>query len=430
VSIETGHSSKVSLKGRAQRADITASHSCQVVLAGLAVDAAKVQLEQSSSATINATGSLDYELDNSSSLKYVGKPQIGRSRSSRSSSARSISADEAARENPTPAKETSKPAQFTQEEIQISTIRGYPGMIQIGSAAANAILGSGNPAAKTWDITGFDNVQIRSTFRAEITKGPGFKVTTSADDNVLPHIKVVKEGTTLKIALAPGSYRLITPLKAEITLPTLVGVDIGGASKGTLKGFQSERSLALKISGASELDGGINLETGGFVVDGASKLSLVGSAQSARLSVEGASHMKLGDFILKQAQVELEGASTALINVKSDGLFKAKLEDASTLNGSIDAPDIELAVDGASHADLGGTSQNAKIHVDGASALKTPRLAIQNAEVKLSGASHATVDVRGKLTYEAHSASSLKYLGNPAKLEGTKSGGSSISQAR
>ena len=96
--------------------------------------------------------------------------------------------------------------------------------------------------------------------------------------------------------------------------------------KATLKGFQSERSLTLKISGASELDGGINVENGEFMVDGASKLSLVGSAQAARLSVEGASHMKLGEFVLKQAQIELEGASTADINVKSDGAFKAKLE--------------------------------------------------------------------------------------------------------
>jgi hypothetical protein len=55
-------------------------------------------------------------------------------------------------------------------------------------------------------------------------------------------------------------------------------------------------------------------------------------------------------------------------------------------------------------------------------------LVIQNAEVTLSGASHATVDARGKLKYELSSASSLKYVGEPAALEGTKSGASSISR--
>ena len=82
-------------------------------------------------------------------------------------------------------------------------------------------MGSGNPAVKTWDFADFNRVQINSTFRAEITKGTAFKVTTTADDNVLPHVRVIKEGTTLKITLASGSYRLKDHPKAEITLPTL-----------------------------------------------------------------------------------------------------------------------------------------------------------------------------------------------------------------
>ena len=138
------------------------------------------------------------------------------------------------------------------------------------------IVGSGTLAAKTWDLAGFDRVQVKSTFQAEITKGTTFKVTTTADDNVLPHIQVVKEGTTLKIGLDRGSYRLKSPLKAEITLPTLVGLEIGGASKGTLKGFQSERELKAKVSGSSELAGSMAVERCEFKVDGASTLSLVG----------------------------------------------------------------------------------------------------------------------------------------------------------
>ena len=73
---------------------------------------------------------------------------------------------------------------------------------------------------------------------------------------------------------------------------------------------------------------------------------------------------------------------------------------------------------------------DAKIHGDGASDLKTPGLVVQNAEVKLSGASHASVDARVKLKYELSSASSLTYQGEPSSLEGKKSGGSSISRKR
>ena len=115
--------------------------------------------------------------------------------------------------------------------------------IIMNDGAKDRIVGSGVPAVKTWDIADFKRIEIKSTFRAEITKGSTFKVTTTADDNVLPHIRVVKEGPTLKISLASGSYELKSRPKAEITLPALVGLDVSGASKATLKGFQSENEL-------------------------------------------------------------------------------------------------------------------------------------------------------------------------------------------
>jgi eukaryotic-like serine/threonine-protein kinase len=303
-------------------------------------------------------------------------------------------------------------------------------MIVMDNDSKDVIVGSGKPAVKTWDIANFTSVQIRTSFQVEIIKGTGFKVSTTADDNVLPHIQVVKEGTMLKISVERGSYRLKSPLKAEITLPTLVGLDIAGASKGTLRGFQSERELSLKISGASQVAGEIVVEKGEFKVDGASALSLVGSAQAATLSAEGSSHLKLTEFPLKDGLIELGGASTAEITIKSEALFKAKLSGASTLKGSIQAKEIAIDLDGASVASLVGSATDAKIQAQGASSLKMPGLILQNADIELSGACHASVDVRGKLKYELSSASSLKYLGDPKTLDGSKSGVSSISRGR
>ena len=208
VTVETGHSSKVTLKGRAQRADIAASHGSRRLGRRSRSPRLRSISHSPRSATVNASDTLDYQLDNSSKSQVRRKTQGRQSRSPRSSSARSISADEACAGNSTPLREPSKPSQHAQEDLVISTDQRERGHHQIGDPA-DAIVGSGNPAAKTWDVTGFDRVQVRSTFRAEITKGAGFKVTTTADDNVLPHIKVVKEGTTLNIGLDHGSYRQI-----------------------------------------------------------------------------------------------------------------------------------------------------------------------------------------------------------------------------
>ena len=210
-------------------------------------------------------------------------------------------------------------------------------MTPTNASSARVIL-----ARKTWDIAGFDRVQVRSTFRAEIIKGTDFKVTTTADDNVLPHIQVAKEGTTLKISLDRGSYRLKSPLKAEITLPSTRRASTSVVlRKARSKGFNPSASSRSRSRARASSTGGIAVEKGDFKVDGASTLSLVGSAQAARLSAEGSSHLKLGEFLLKNGQVDLEGASTAEITVKSDALFKAKLSGASTLKGSIQAKEID-----------------------------------------------------------------------------------------
>jgi serine/threonine protein kinase len=318
------------------------------------------------------------------------------------------------------------------EARRVSTTSGQDGEVTIivSDDAKEQIIGSGVSSTKTWDLVGFDHVHVTSTFRAAIVKGTTFKVVTTGDDNVLPYVRVVKEGTTLHLSLASGSYRLKKPLAAEITLPALIGLDIGGASRGALTGFDSEPELTVKLSGSSGLQGKLSVEKGDFTVDGASTLQLVGSSRSARITGEGSSHLKLGEFLLKEGQVTLGGASTIEIALKSEKPFKAEVSGSSTLKGTIAVSQLELAVHGASQANLEGTATNAKLEASGSSTLRLTGLVIQTADVRLSGASNSTIDARVQLRYDVSSASSLKYLGDPSTLDGSTSSGSSISRGR
>ncbi len=330
------------------------------------------------------------------------------------------------------------------------------------------IVGSGRSASKDWDVADFAELEIGSTFRAEITRGDGFKVTTSSDDNLIPHIRVVKEGKTLKLGLEPGrNYRPKEPLKAEVTLPTLDGLDVGGASSVKVAGFRSEADFRLRLRGASTIEGSIEMGSADVEVEGASTLTLRGSARAARLSVEGSSHLELAEFPLRQCEVELEGSSSARLAVQSDQPFKATLSGASTLEGSVDAGTIELDLDGASGATLRGSAEDARITADGSSHaamadfsvdadkvtivaegsssvelrgkaesavleatggshLRLAGLVIGEARVSLSGQAHATVDVRKSLEYELSSGSKLAYSGAPPIVTGSESGGATI----
>jgi hypothetical protein len=203
-------------------------------------------------------------------------------------------------------------------------------------------------------------------------------------------------------------------------------------------------------------------------VSGASSLSLTGGAQSAQLSASGSSQLKLPEFLVKQCEVDLGGASTGEILVKSTAPFVAKVSGSSTLKGSVDATDVNLDIRGASRAILRGSSKNAKIVLQGSSQLKSSDLAIEaqsidldvsgaskaalkgtvetavirgsgsshlelenlkskTVEITLSGASHAKVAAGSSLTYHLSSSSHLSYTGDPGKVGGEESGGSHVS---
>jgi serine/threonine-protein kinase len=331
-----------------------------------------------------------------------------------------------------------------------------------GKSLENPIIGSGRPSVKVWDVADFNAVKIGSTFRAEITRGDRFKVTTSSDDNVVEHIQVVKEGKTLRIGLEQGIYRLNEPLKAVITLPTLEALDVSGASRATLKGFRSQGDFKLNLSGASTLDGETEVGDADFLVSGASTLALSGTARASHVWVSGASHLKLPEFLMKQCEIGLSGASTVVLSVRSEQPFWATLSGASTLAGTVDAGDFELELEGASRATLGGSAKDAKVKADGAShvdmlklsvdartvtvtvgsastvalqgkaeaativasdsgTLRLADLAVDDADVKLSGVSRAAVRVRKRLKYDLSAQSRLDYSGNPPTLLGSKS---------
>jgi RNA polymerase sigma factor (sigma-70 family) len=192
------------------------------------------------------------------------------------------------------------------------------------------IKGSGDEATKELKLSGFTSVEVGAMFQVQITQAKSFRVVVTADDNVLPYVKVTKEGSTLKIGLEGKRLRLQkVTLKVAITMPRLAGVSASGASKVELKGIKSNRDCKVRASGASHLKGDLQAGNLDLEASGASHVSLTGSARSAKLAGNGASHLALAGLTLRSANVVLSGASHAKVNVASE--LDYKLSGASHL---------------------------------------------------------------------------------------------------
>jgi hypothetical protein len=126
--------------------------------------------------------------------------------------------------------------------------------------------------------------------------------------------------------------------------------------------------------------------------------------------------------------LKLSGASrVSLSGFSSTERMNVELSGASTLDGDLEAGSVDLEVSGASRVALEGSAAELTIEGSGASTLDLEDFAVDTAEVDLSGASEATVNVAERIDpVDVSGASRLRYVGDPALGDVTTSGGGTV----
>ncbi len=241
-------------------------------------------------------------------------------------------------------------------------------LVLAGCSIFGIIVGSGKLTSQDYALADFTQVEASHTFNVTITRAAAFSVKVTYDDNLASYLEVSRDGDTLRLGMKPGHQYTSVTLRAEVTMPRLTRLNLSGASKGSAAGFSGD-DLKLDISGASTAElanmtvGGLDVEVSGastargavaasgnarLEASGASTIELTGKAQDATIGASGASHANLPDFIVRNADVNLSGASTGAVNL------------TGTLSGDLS---------GASHLDYYGTPTLGNVKTSGASSI-------------------------------------------------------------
>jgi hypothetical protein len=239
----------------------------------------------------------------------------------------------------------------------------------LASCQMGIVRGSGRIATNEYSFKDFSQVEISSSVGFEIVRSNSYRVSISIDDNLIDYVQVSQSGSTLRIQMKRAMYANIS-VKASIEMPTLTSLRIDGASKGSVSGFDSTESLKTEVSGASALD--------------------------------------MDDISAGNVSLRVSGASWVI--------------------GSVDAADMVIDASGASTVQLGGSGDDILVRGSGASNINLAALEVNNADVSLSGASSATVNMDGRLDADLSGASGLRYLGAPTLGNLKTSGNSTISK--
>jgi hypothetical protein len=205
------------------------------------------------------------------------------------------------------------------------------------SGCEGTVVGSGEIA--TWEMafTDFNRLEISQAFEVQINRASDYRVNITIDKKLYEYLKIDQRGDTLRINLKSGNNYIDTVRRATIDLPDLHRLKLSDASKASVNGFSVSHSLDFELSGASQLDlghtiagnsnfslsgasqvnGFIEMDDGHFSLSGASFLDLTGSADDITINASDASRVNLPDFAVLTVDVHLSGASDAVVNVST-----------------------------------------------------------------------------------------------------------------
>ena len=243
------------------------------------------------------------------------------------------------------------------------------GVLLAGCTAAIISKEVGPTVTMHYVFTDFTRIEIGYAFELEVTPADTYTVQIKASESILDRIEVNQTGDKLEIGMDNPFIHTYRSPRVKITMPELKGLYLSGASEGNVTGFRSSHNLELTLSGASELD--MDMETGAFVCE---------------------------------------------------------MSGSSDVSGYLKAISCDIDLSGASWIELSGSGGNIRLEASGASEIDLADFTVNDADIKFSGASDASLHISGRLDIDLSSGSTLEYSGNPTLGGFGLSGGSEIKQ--
>jgi len=129
--------------------------------------------------------------------------------------------------------------------------------------------------------------------------------------------------------------------------------------------------------------------------------------------------------------VDLEVSSGSSVSVKDKihaDNFDLEVSSGSTCSMAVNTDILDLEVTSGSTLTLDGMGKNADIEVSSGSSFRAPDFKVQRLDIEVSSGSTAQIEVSKSIDGEVSSGSTLRYSGEPAKVDVEKDISSSVSK--
>ncbi|MES2957951.1 MAG: head GIN domain-containing protein [Pseudomonadota bacterium] len=188
----------------------------------------------------------------------------------------------------------------------------------IGGAHAATLEGSGKSATETRALGTFQSISVRDGIDIVVRQGSSEGVQVRADDNLLPMVQTVVEGSgearSLRIRFKPGeSLRTRSPVVVTVDVIKLTALASSGSGNISVEALKTP-ALALSISGSS--DAKLHqLDTDQFNISiaGSGDVHASGRATRLEVSIAGSGEVRTRELASSDVSVSIAGSGDASV---------------------------------------------------------------------------------------------------------------------
>jgi hypothetical protein len=180
----------------------------------------------------------------------------------------------------------------------------------------NPIDGNGKLHVEEREISDFSRIDFSGAGDLDIQIGETSSLSISAEENLLPYIRTVVEGDTLRIYTENNvSLDPNTRISYSISARSLTAISMSGMGNTTLGSLETD-SFSIELSGAGNINV-TDLEAENFYLhlSGTGLITVSGTATEQNIELSGAGNYEGSNFATERTQVSLSGVGNANLRV-------------------------------------------------------------------------------------------------------------------
>ncbi|MBL0742797.1 PspC domain-containing protein [Chryseolinea lacunae] len=181
-----------------------------------------------------------------------------------------------------------------------------------------------NQIADEFGLRDFNELEISGMFDVHVKRGDDYAVEMIGPDNEKSKYKIFRSGDALVIRYeSKKKFKWnsemvdIDEMRINITMPQLEKIEAEGYGKVQFENFESE-NMSLEVRGPVKVRGDLNVKNLVMELTGKSEVELSGRAHNLDAEILFASKLRAYNLEVQDAVVEVNGASSAKVNVSGN----------------------------------------------------------------------------------------------------------------